>query len=385
MNASPVVLLVVHNTAMDQVTVTLATEALTPHALVFVVVVSLTRVGVRVLFCLSFVTRPLSRWLGTGLLLSLLTHCRAICPFFLSLMMRVGGLENIWLMDSGCLRHMTGSRRWFSSLTPKSSKEYIAFGDNGKGKIVGVGAVVVSDHFSLREVALVDNLGFNLLSVFQLLEDGYDVIFKRGLSRVLDARGDLVCLIFPFGRVFRIDFSSSFPGPTCCLVAGSSSSELWKWHRHLGHLSFDLLNRLSSFAIVRGLPKLVLEKDLVCHPFRHGKMVAISHPSVNQVMTAHPGELLHMDIVGPARVRSVGGKLYILVIVDDFSRYSWVFFMETKDEAFEHVRDLILRLKNELSCPMRAIRSDNGGEFRNARFEAFCCDQGLDHQPVMNA
>ena len=69
-------------------------------------------------------------------------------------------------MDSGCLRHMTGSRRWFSSLTPKSSKEYIIFGDNGKGKIVGVGAVVVSDHFSLREVALVDNLGFNLLSVF---------------------------------------------------------------------------------------------------------------------------------------------------------------------------------------------------------------------------
>ena len=130
-------------------------------------------------------------------------------------------------MDSGCLRHMTGSRRWFSSLTPKSSKEYITFGDNGKGKIVGVGAVVVSDHFSLREVALVDNLGFNLLSVFQLLEDGNDVIFKRGLSRVLDARGDLVCLIFPFGRVFRIDFLSSFPGPSRCLVAGLSVPQDW--------------------------------------------------------------------------------------------------------------------------------------------------------------
>ena len=78
MNDSLVVLLVVHNTAMDQVTVTLATEALTPHALVFVVVVSLTRVGVRVLFCLSFVTRLLCRWLGTSLLLNLLTpvpHC----------------------------------------------------------------------------------------------------------------------------------------------------------------------------------------------------------------------------------------------------------------------------------------------------------------------
>ena len=69
----------------------------------------------------------------------------------------------------------------------------------------------------------------------------------------------------------------------------------------------------------------MFEKDLVCHPCRHGKMIAASHPPVNQVMTAHHGELLHMDTVGPSRVMSVGGKWYVLVIVDDFSRYSWVF------------------------------------------------------------
>ena len=108
------------------------------------------------------------------------------------------------------------------------------------------------------------------------------------------------------------------------------------------------------------MPKLKFEKDLVCHPCRHGKVVATSHPPVNQVMTTHPGELLHMDTVGPSRVMSVGGKWYVLVIVDDFSRYSWVFFMRTKDEAFEFVRDLILRLKNELPHAMRMIRSDNG-------------------------
>ena len=68
-----------------------------------------------------------------------------------------------------------------------------------------------------------------------------------------------------------------------------------------------------------------------------------------------------MDTVGPARVRSAGGKWYVLVVVDDFSRYSWVFFLESKDEAFAHVRDLILKLKNELSNnAVRAIRSDNG-------------------------
>ena len=95
-------------------------------------------------------------------------------------------------------------------------------------------------------------------------------------------------------------------------------------------MSFDLLSRLSSLGLIQGLPKLKFEKDLVCHLFRHGKMVATSHPPVNQVMTTHPGELLHMDTVGPSRVISVGGKWYVLVIVDDFSRYSWVFFHENK-------------------------------------------------------
>ncbi|WVZ84389.1 hypothetical protein U9M48_031427 [Paspalum notatum var. saurae] len=83
---------------------------------------------------------------------------------------------------------------------------------------------------------------------------------------------------------------------------------------------------------------------------------------------------------GPARVASVSGKWYVLVVVDDFSRFSWVFFMEFKDEAFGFVRDLVLRLRNESHKAMRAIRSDNGGEFRNSRFENFCRDLGLEHQ-----
>ena len=75
-----------------------------------------------------------------------------------------------------------------------------------------------------------------------------------------------------------------------------------------------------------------------------------------------------MDTVGPSWVMSVGGKWYVLVIVDEFSRYSWVYFMRTKDEAFEFVRDIILRLKNELPQAMRAIRSDNGTKFKKCSF-----------------
>jgi hypothetical protein len=82
------------------------------------------------------------------------------------------------------------------------------------------------------------------------------------------------------------------------------------------------VSRLSGLDLIRGLPKLKFEKDLVCASCRHGKMVATPHPPLTNVMTERLTELLHMDLVGPARVRSVGGKWYVLVVVDDYSRYA---------------------------------------------------------------
>jgi hypothetical protein len=78
------------------------------------------------------------------------------------------------------------------------------------------------------------------------------------------------------------------------------------------------------------------EIDLVCAPCHHGKMITTFHSLVNTMMIERPRQLLDMDIVSPSRVRSMGGKWYVLVIVDDYSRYSWVFFLESKDEVFEH-------------------------------------------------
>ncbi|WVZ81026.1 LOW QUALITY PROTEIN: hypothetical protein U9M48_028453 [Paspalum notatum var. saurae] len=281
-------------------------------------------------------------------------------------------MEDVWIMDSACSRHMTGHRKWFSSLNPMSTKEYITFRDNGQGKVLGVGSVSLSAKLSLREVAFIQNLGFNLVSV------SFEVHFKKGACRVLDAEETLVFSLLPIGQFFRVDITS-VSGPAHCLVA-SPSADIWKWHRRLGHLSFDLLVRLSSMGLIRGLPKLKAKKDLVCHPCLHDKMVAASHTPVSQVMTSYLGELLHMDTVGPSRVASVSGNWYVLVVVDDFSRFSWVFFMEFKDEAFGFVRDLVLRLRNESHKAMRAIHSDNGGEFRNSRFENFCRGLGLEHQ-----
>jgi hypothetical protein len=90
----------------------------------------------------------------------------------------------------------------------------------------------------------------------------------------------------------------------------------------LGHLSFDLLCRLSGLGLLRGLLLLKFESNLICAPCRHGKIIVAFYSSVNTVMTEQPGQLLYMDAVGPSQVRSVGSKWYVLIIADDYSCYS---------------------------------------------------------------
>jgi transposase InsO family protein len=93
-----------------------------------------------------------------------------------------------------------------------------------------------------------------------------------------------------------------------------------------------------------------------------------------------PRQLLHMDTVSPSQVHSVGDKWYVLVIVDDYSCYSWDFLWESKDEVFEHFWSLALRLNNEHPNCLKAIQSDNGAELRNASFDQFCLEHGVDQQ-----
>nr|AAP53706.1 retrotransposon protein, putative, unclassified [Oryza sativa Japonica Group] len=287
--------------------------------------------------------------------------------------------ENVWIVDSGDSRHMTGDKNWFSSLKKASKTESIVFADASTSAVVATGLVKVNEKFELKNVALVKDLKYNLLSVSQIVDENFEVHFKKTGSKVFDSCGDSVLNISRYERVFKADFENSVSLVITCLVAKFDKDVMF-WHRRLGHVGFDHLTRLSGLDLVRGLSKLKKDLDLICTPCRHAKMVSTSHAPIVSVMTDAPGQLLHMDTVGPARVQSVGGKWYVLVIVDDFSRYSWVFFMTTKDEAFQHFRGLFLRLELEFPGSLKRIRSDNGGEFKNASFEQFCNERGLEHE-----
>jgi hypothetical protein len=152
------------------------------------------------------------------------------------------------------------------------------FGDDKKGKVLGTSVVKVNDHFTLNDVALVDMLRYNLLSVSQLVDVDLHVLFWKSDSWVLDSVGNLVCGVSRIRNVFQADFSLAQSFLRCLL--SQSSSKLWKWYRRLGHMSFDLLCWLSGLGLLRGLPMLKFESDHVCAPCRHSKMIAASYSPV---------------------------------------------------------------------------------------------------------
>jgi hypothetical protein len=115
----------------------------------------------------------------------------------------------------------------------------VTFGDDKKGKVFGTGVIKVNDCFTLNDVALVDRLRYNLLSVSQIYDADLSVFFQKSDSHVLDSSGKRVCDISRIGNVFQADFSSAQSSLRCLI--SQSSFELWKWHRRLGHLSLNLL------------------------------------------------------------------------------------------------------------------------------------------------
>jgi len=137
------------------------------------------------------------------------------------------------------------------------------------------------------------------------------------------------------------------------------------------------LNKLISNYLVIGLPKLKFEKEHVFEACQKGKQTRKSFKLENFVSTSKPLELLHMDLFGPSRTMSLGGNLYALVVVDDFSRFTWTIFLHSKKEVYTEFKKLAKRLQNTSCSKIGAIRSDHGGEFQNEKFSNFCNKLGI--------
>jgi transposase InsO family protein len=131
---------------------------------------------------------------------------------------------------------------------------------------------------------------------------------------------------------------------------------------------------------IRGLPKLKITGDSICGECQIGKQTRMSHPMLEHQVTSKALELLHMDLMGPMQVESLGGKKYAYVVVDDYTRYTWVNFIREKSDTFEVFKDLYTQLQRKKDTVIVRIRSDHGREFENARFSEFCSSEGIKHE-----
>ncbi|GJY27910.1 putative ribonuclease H-like domain-containing protein [Tanacetum coccineum] len=264
-------------------------------------------------------------------------------------------MKNKGIVDSGCSRHMTGNKAYLVDYQDYNGGP-VAFGGS-KGYITGKGKIKTKK-LDFKDVSFVKELQqFNLFSVSQMCDKKNMVLFTN-----------------TEGLVLSPDFK--LPDENQVLLR-ATVDESNMWHRRLGHVNFKNLNKLVKGNLVRGLPSKVFQNDHTCVACQKGKQNKASCKAKSVSSISQPLQLLHMDLFGPTSVRSINHKTYCLVITDDFSRFSWVFFLRTKDETSAILKDFIRQVENQLNNKVKTIRCDNGTKFKNRDIIEFCRSKGI--------
>ncbi|GJS63521.1 retrovirus-related pol polyprotein from transposon TNT 1-94 [Tanacetum coccineum] len=227
---------------------------------------------------------------------------------------------------------MTGDRSQLSNFISK----FLGFGDYQIGNV------------TISRVYYVEGLGHNLFSVGQFYDSNIEVAFCQH---------------------------------TCFIrsLEGASKTKSWLWHRRLSHLNFGAINHLARHGLVRGLPKLKFEKDHLCSACALGKSSKKPHKPKSEETNQEKLYLLHMDLCGPMR----NGKKYILVIVDDYSRFTWVKCLRSKDEALAFIINFLKMIQVRLKETVHRIRTYNGTEFVNQTLREYYEQVGISHETLV--
>jgi transposase InsO family protein len=244
--------------------------------------------------------------------------------------------------------------------------------------VKGFGKIAVSPDHSISNVFLVDSLDYNLLYISQLCKIGYNCLFT-GIGVIVFRRSDdsIAFKEVLDGQLYLVDFNDNKVELDTCLIAKTNMG--WLWHRRLAHVGMKNLHKLLKGEHILGLTNVHFKKDGICSACQVGKQVGVHHPHKNIMTTDRPLELLHMDLFGPIAYLSIGWSKYCLFIVDDYSRFTWVFFLQEKSQTQETLKRFLRRAQNEFGLRIKKIRSDNGTEFKNSQIEGFV-EEGIKHE-----
>ncbi|GJS75575.1 ribonuclease H-like domain-containing protein [Tanacetum coccineum] len=282
---------------------------------------------------------------------SVATSSVLLCPILHCLLILLQLVEIIlFIIDSGCSKHMTRNLKLLTNFvekflgTMKFGNDQIAptlsYGDLFQGTIT-----IKWDYY-------VKGLNHNLFSVGQLCDADLEVAFQKSTCYIRDLKGNDLLTGSRGTDLYSITLQDSTTPNPICLMAKATSSQAWLWHRRLSHLNFDTINLLSMNNIVNGLPKLKFVKDHLCSSCELGK----------------------------AKEKSINGKKYVLVIVDDYSRYTWTHFLRSKDETPGVLIDFLTLVQRGLHAQVTTVRTDKGMEFLNKNLHAYFAKEGIRHE-----
>ncbi|GJU18637.1 retrovirus-related pol polyprotein from transposon TNT 1-94 [Tanacetum coccineum] len=284
----------------------------------------------------------------------------------------------LWCVDSGCSKHMTGNLKLLINFVWKFLGT-VRFGNDHVAAILGFGDLQWGNILITR-VYFVEGLGHNLFSVGQFCDSDLEVAFRRNSCFVRNLDGVDLLKGNRSTNLYTINLHEMASASPICLMARATSTKSWLWHQRLSHLNFDTINDLAKNDLVTGLPKFKYHKEHLCPSCEQGKSKRASHPPKPVPNSKRRLHLLHMDLCGPMRIASINGKRYVLVIVDDYSRYTWVHFLRSKDEAPEVIKTFLKRITVLLQSPVIIIRTDNGTEFKNQILKEYFDSVGISHQ-----
>nr|GEV10098.1 retrovirus-related Pol polyprotein from transposon TNT 1-94 [Tanacetum cinerariifolium] len=284
----------------------------------------------------------------------------------------------LWYLDSGYSKHMTGDRSQLTNFVNKFLGT-VKFGNDHVAKIMGYSDYRIGN-VTISRVYFVEGLGHNLFSVGQFCDSDLKVAFRQHTYFILNLEGVDLLTGSRENNLYTLSLGDMMASSPICLLSKASKTKSWLWHRCLSHLNFGAIDHLARQGLVRGLPKLKFKKDHLCSASAMGKSKKKSHKPKSEDISQEKLYLLHVDLCGPMRVKSVNRKKYILVIVDDYSRFTWVKCLRSKDEAPDFIIKFLKMIQVRLKVPVRRIQTDNGTEFVNQTLREYYEQVGISHE-----
>ncbi|GJV11589.1 retrovirus-related pol polyprotein from transposon TNT 1-94 [Tanacetum coccineum] len=284
----------------------------------------------------------------------------------------------LFIIDSGCSKHMMGNIKLLSNFVEKFLGT-VKFRNDRIAPILGYGDLV-QGNITIKRVYYVEGLTHALFSIGQFCDADLEVAFRKSTWYVRNLKGNDLLTGSRGLDLYSITLQDTTSPNPICLMAKATLSQTWLWHCRLSHLNFDTINLLSKYDIVTGLPKLKFVKDHLCSSCELGKEKRKSFKTKTTPCSKRRLQILHMDLCGPMRVESFNGKKYVLVIVDDYSRYTWTHFLSSKDETLEVLIDFLKLIQRGLHAQVRTVRTGKGIKFLNKTLHAYFAKEGIEHQ-----